>query len=372
MAYYRRSYGRYRRNWGEYHVNKRNQLSILFAGIDKDIEKIFFNLNNTQLHNLLTIYGRKYGASAEQYARKTYSSWKHGITRLSGQTAERLLELIPPYLTKKARYELAKKLRNNYISKSNEYVSTKPESWKQDVIPVIYELIKQSNNFKLPEELYRRAAWLADGDIDDANKILASIEQEEAQLRTAYIHAEFNRIETFVNHIENTKSVSHKISLPQGDIFVTIEREKETFWERMFGGGNMSQSKGNNELVPREDLEKALAKQQETGNLLGLSFNDLTDEQKVALREKVMHEKLRLDVSQQEAGYRFKNSTLDMQNTINAVGSLEQSTKSDYDVRSTFETASGTTNIHVKKNNNTAIIVVAIVIGIIIFILMRS
>jgi hypothetical protein len=37
------------RNWGEYHVSQRQQLTNMFAGIDKDIQKIFFGLNANSL-----------------------------------------------------------------------------------------------------------------------------------------------------------------------------------------------------------------------------------------------------------------------------------------------------------------------------------
>ena len=40
--------------------------------------------------------------------------------------------------------------------------------------------------------------------------------------------------------------------------------------------------------------------------------------------------------------------------------------KDDYNINSTYETASGTTDISIKRNNNTVIIVVSIVIGVII------
>jgi len=56
-----------------------------------------------------------------------------------------------------------------------------------------------------------------------------------------------------------------------------------------------------------------------------------------------------------------------MANTVQVVRGLESASKSDCEVKSTCKTASGNTNITVKKNNNTVIIVVAIVIGIIIF-----
>jgi len=366
-------YNRYRRhtNWGAYHTNKRNQLTYLFAGIDKDIESIFLNLDRNSRESIFYQYGKEYGGSAERYARNTYAKWKSGETRLSGQTAERLLNLLPPFLSQAKRYELVKKLRDYYMNKrhANENVTTSHEHWKQDLIPILNKVVERSSNFKLPEELKTRATWLSGGDAEGANKILTSVEQEEAKLRTAYLEIEFRRIEQYVNIVENTQSVSHTITLPQGNIHVTIQQEKQSFLNKVFGGRNMN--KDSRELVPREELERALVKQQSKGELLNLSFDDLTEKQKNALRERVLNEKFNLELSQHKADQRFANSTRDMANTIKAVNALEQASKSDYEVKSSFETASGSTNITVKKNNNTVIIVVAIVIGIIIFLFLK-
>lgn len=121
------------------------------------------------------------------------------------------------------------------------------------------------------------------------------------------------------------------------------------------------------ELVPRDQLQKALTLQQSRGKLLNLTLDELSENQKIELRKKIFEEQIGLDVSQAKADQRFHNSSRDMASTVQAVRSLEQSSKSDYEVRSSFETASGNTNITVKKNNNTVIIVVAIVIGIVLF-----
>ncbi len=369
-AYY---YNRYRRrtNWGAYHSNKRTQLTNLFAGIDKDIESIFLNLDRTSRESIFSEYGQEYGDSAEKYARNTFAKWKSGKTKLSGQTAERLLNLLPPFLTQAKRYELVKKLRDYYMNKihTNEHVTTSHELWKQDLVPVVNRVIERSSNFKLPEELKMRATWLAGGDADGAIKILTSVEQEEAKLRTAYLDVEFRRLEQYVNLVQNAQAVSHTIVLPQGKIHVTIQQKKEPFINRIFGGKKMGND--SRELVPREELERALVKQQAKGELLNLSFNDLNEKQKTALRERVLNEKLNLELSQQKANQRFDNSTRDMANTIKAVNALEHASKSDYKVESFFETASGSTNITVKKNNNTVVIVVAIVIGIIIFMFLK-
>ena len=371
MSYYYRGYrrGRY---WGAYHVSKRRHLTNLFGGIDQDIERAFFALSSSELEALFMVYGRQYGKSAEAYARRTYPQWKSGAVKLSGQTAERLLELLPPRLSKEQRYELIRKLRKHYLKRTNEYVATPPETWRQRVIPAVEKVIRASRDFKLPQELYEKATWLTDGDTQAVHRILHSIEEEEARQRTAYLDAEFKRIEVFVANIKTTDSASHTISIPQGDIHVTIQKEKTTLLQSIFGSRGTTMSGNSHELVSREELQKALVLQQSRGNLLKLTLDDLSENQKIELREKILEEQIGLDVSQAKADQRFHNSTRDMASTIQAVRSLEQSSKSDYEVRSTFETASGNTNITVKKNNNTVIIVIAVVVGIILFLLLSK
>ena len=176
----------------------------MFAGIDKDIQEIFFSLNTQSLDKLLNKDGQIHGNNAEKYARKTFSNWKSGKTALSGQTAERLLNLIPPYLPKNIKYELIKKLRNHYFQKQTRHISTTHEEWKAEVMPAVNELIKVSSDFKLPDLLVQRAAWLANGDVDTANKILASVELEEAKVRANYLEIEFKRIQSLVDHMPHT------------------------------------------------------------------------------------------------------------------------------------------------------------------------
>lgn len=365
--YYRRRWSG--RDWGAYHVSQRQKLTNMFAGIDKDIQNIFFKLNTQSLDTLFKKYGHLHGKNAENYARKTFPKWKNGQTTLSGQTAERLLNLIPPYLPQNIKYELIKKLRNHYLKKQTRHITTTHEEWKDDVIPAVNELVKISGDFTLPDLLIQRVAWLSNDDVDAANRVLASLELEEVKVRANYLAVEFKRIQSLVDHIPHTQSIRHSIELPQGIITVIIEQEKQTFMQRIFGGRKMKSN--GKELVPKEELQAALVQQQSRGSLLNVALDDLTIEQKQQLTQNVLDARLDLDVSQAKADQRFGNSTRDMGNTIQAVSSLEQSSKSDYEVKSTFETASGTTEIHVKKNNNTVIIIVAIVIGIIVLAMMK-
>lgn len=105
------------------------------------------------------------------------------------------------------------------------------------------------------------------------------------------------------------------------------------------------------------------------GSLLLSTFNNLSDDDKRDLSLKVQDKKLELDAKAEEADLRHRASSADMVNTISQVNALERSTNSDYRIRAEYETASGRTNIEIKRSNYTVIIVIAIVIALLVLIL---
>jgi hypothetical protein len=102
------------------------------------------------------------------------------------------------------------------------------------------------------------------------------------------------------------------------------------------------------------------------GNLLDAALAHLPPEQRRALAFKALERKLDIDAKAVEADNRYRASSVDMANTIHQVRALENSTKSDYTVNAEYETASGRTNVQIKKANNTVIIVISIVIAILV------
>jgi hypothetical protein len=127
----------------------------------------------------------------------------------------------------------------------------------------------------------------------------------------------------------------------------------------------------NDKLVPRARPSGELMKQRDPGSLLDTSLSKLPEDQQRRLADKVAEERLQLGVSAEKAEQRHFDSTRDMANTIRAADAFERTSSSDYEIKSTFDTASGRTDIRIKKNNNTVIIVLAVVIGIIIFMLLK-
>lgn len=219
-GYRSRSYSR--SYWGYQHVSERNQLSAAVGGIDKDIERIFLNLPTQKLESVFMRYGREHGSSALSYARKAYPSWKSGGVRMSGKVAERLLNLVPAVLDSDARFDLVKKVRDAHRTKVNKHVRCEPHEWRTKVAPEVAELLASSSQFQLPGAAVSRIRWLADGDSQAAQRLLAAAEEEEAIARLRHLELEFRRIDTLIQNLQGKKTVSHTIQLPQGTIHVSI------------------------------------------------------------------------------------------------------------------------------------------------------
>jgi hypothetical protein len=227
---------RYRRNWsyyGNYVVSKRQELSSTFGGIDRDVEGLFLNLSRPDLEELFEVYQESFGRSAASYARKTYQNWKKGNVRMSGQVAERLLNLLPPLLPDNIRYELVKKLRSANFRRVQRAVHTTPAEWREALAPVVREVVEHGQSAAISNAIKERVAWLAEGDVAAAERLLHAAEQDEALIRLSYLTSEFKRIDAMVLSMGALKtSISHEIDLPQGSISVFIQPPKISTWQR--------------------------------------------------------------------------------------------------------------------------------------------
>ena len=246
---------------------------------------------------------------------------------------------------------------------------TSRSNWRDEVVPAFNNLLKVSDQFEIPDSLISKAAWLSDGDIDNANKMLAAIELEEAKIRARYLADEFQRIERLVANSSRRQSIQHVIELPQGTITVCIQEEKQTLSERLLGGWKMNEERKQLSKKNEQDLK---VKNRNSQNILSQSLDELSEEDKKIILTKAFEARVELDKSEEEADQRYRTSSKDMQNHLDYISGLDRSTNSDYEVNQSFRTASGKTDVRVKKNNNTVVIVIAVVIGVIILAFMTK
>ncbi len=197
-------------------------LAELFGEAVDDIKWAFLRLDEEYLAELLEDYGTKYGANAANYARKTYPKWARGRVNLSGQTMERLIELVPPYLSSSERYALLKKVLklhrsiSKYLVRINLY---EPAQGFNELNTILGNLKQTDVLSYLPATVMKAATWLYNNDITAARTMLAQADQVENELIKAKAIQEIEQLKKLIVS-EQVDSASYSVSMPSGCLTV--------------------------------------------------------------------------------------------------------------------------------------------------------
>ncbi len=206
------------------HVEAYHRLERKLGVILKDIREIFFSLRGPALNNFLTIYGQKHGSKAQDYATETIPLWRNGTRKMSGIVAERLMNLIPQFLSTTQRYELVEKLCNHHIKQKHVQTKIESETYERDI-----QILKKTiNSFKnqnilqfIPEDIVETINWLSDDDIVASRAIIAKINQARSAQITQLAEIELTKISKAMLNKE-LASARHCIKLPYAQIHVEI------------------------------------------------------------------------------------------------------------------------------------------------------
>src|SRR5687768_7831288 len=117
------------------------------------------------------------------------------------------------------------------------------------------------------------------------------------------------------------------------------------------------------ELVPKKQSLFPLSAEDIVDNAL----QNLDENQARRVTEKAADEIVRLAVEKRKAEYRNSAAQEEMHNLIDNANLLDRRV-GDYKINSTFETASGTTNVEIRKSKITPLSIAAIVVGLAILI----
>lgn len=234
MAY---RYNRYRnrRSFGGYSTpsTKKSRLSGKIGYVWQDILKDFFSLSKSNLESLFSRYEEEYGANAAKYARAAYPKWKSGATKTSGQTIERLVNLVPRYLSTTRRLELLNKVVDYNDRKrggKKDYrirINVKsPAEGLRLLTEALDELAPQDILATIPKEVFSVAEWLYDDDITAFRGLIAQSRSTEYSISRT--NAE-NTVRTINQTIANSRSdentftdANYSVSFPTGNLSVTV------------------------------------------------------------------------------------------------------------------------------------------------------
>ena len=112
------------------------------------------------------------------------------------------------------------------------------------------------------------------------------------------------------------------------------------------------------ELAPRKQSLFPISAEDIVDNAL----QNLDEQQAAEITRKAADEVVRIAVEKKKAEYRNTAAQEEMRNLINNANLLDKSV-ADYKINSTFETASGTTNVEIRKSKLTTTNIIAIIIG---------
>ena len=228
------------RGWRYYNWDRKpskySKLIQLFGKVVNDIRAEFFKFPNDALNELFLDYGSSYGDRAEAYARKTYPKWKSNKVKLSGQTMERLIELVPPYLSANQRLTLLTSLVDKYKpQKPSHYISInveKPLAGLNELNSIFGQLIVSDELANMPQNVMEAAQWLYNDDMTVARRMIQEISSVDNDLSKANAAKEIELIKTLIFR-KQIETASYSLTLPSGSLSITVY--KPSFFSKLFG-----------------------------------------------------------------------------------------------------------------------------------------
>ena len=121
----------------------------------------------------------------------------------------------------------------------------------------------------------------------------------------------------------------------------------------------------NKEIIPKKQSLFPLSPDDIVDNAL----QNLDEKQAREVTKKVADEVVRIAVEKRKAQYRSTTAQEEMRNLIDNANLLD-TRGGDYKINSTFETASGTTNVEIRKSKLTTTNIIAIIVGLVVVILL--
>jgi hypothetical protein len=126
-------------------------------------------------------------------------------------------------------------------------------------------------------------------------------------------------------------------------------------------------SEDEEELVPKKQSLFPLT----ADDIVDNALQNLDEKQAREVTEKAADEVVRIAVEKRRAQYRSNAAQDEMRNLIDNANLLDQR-GGDYKINSTFETATGTTNVEIQKSKSTTLILIAAAAGLVIILLLLA
>jgi hypothetical protein len=190
-SYYRKSYRDYGVERARSHIDAAHAFSAEVGNADYIVKNAFFSLSGSARTYLLDKYESLHGASARAYADQTIHKWQSGSVQMSGMVAQRLFDLMPPFMPIAQKHQVFEIVWKQYGPRSSKFMYLGPDSDPQAVLSAIdnyFDGLKVQ--YKIPSNLERRFDWLSDNDVAVKQQLLNHFlnEQRKAAVASARLN----------------------------------------------------------------------------------------------------------------------------------------------------------------------------------------
>lgn len=224
MGYYGNTrHARWSTSRSFYASSKYGRLCKLFGGAVDEIKKQFLTFDEGEIDELFIEYGALYGQAAEQYARKTFAKWKVGEVRLSGQTMERLIDLVPPLFNPGQRFSILKLVLKRHKQSGVSHIVKinikEPSQGFSELQSALASMSHEAVLAHLPEAVMDAASWLYDDDITAARAMLAQAVRAENDLIRSSALREIDLLKKAISSGQ-VKAATYRVEMPAGTLNV--------------------------------------------------------------------------------------------------------------------------------------------------------
>ena len=211
MTMVRRASYRHGLKSAQQHIEDAQRLSEELGGTDTDVKAYFFGLQGEVLRSVLDDYENKYGKGKREYAEQILPLWRSGGRKMSGLVAERLYNLLPPRMPLAAKYDMVRTLWMKASPRSHASFVLGPDCDPTVACREIEsQLLGVVTQYRIPDPLEKRFAWLASGDVATRQELLNHFLDEEKALIASDARS---RTQIVLDHFRHNGRWSERIRL---------------------------------------------------------------------------------------------------------------------------------------------------------------
>jgi hypothetical protein len=328
-------------------------VSRLYGGIDSDVRRMFFALDGFTLKLVFNRYEKNHGSGKRQYAEKTFEQWRSGAVQMGGEISDRLVRIVPPFLTFDQKYELIEKLWAKFRQKTTLSVTISPDGGLDGAIDAVMGAIDAVGEQEIPCAVAERLEWLAADDGVAAQALLGEVAKREGEIAVQTLEAELRQLLSIAQmHQDKSVSGTRTVNLAAATVYIHVSQSAPPVSRRSPMSNDQvppeGEKPGKLAQTPANQPTRELAPIQNPNDLLGEALRRMTPQKQEEIVGKATDEALRLQVKQREGKLDHEmasskvDSAADAANRLGAAGT-------EFEVKAEHRSEHGSVQVTVRS-----------------------